>query len=285
MLTDDEVLPEGPVVYAVHPPVAVIRLNRPERYNALNSDVLTRLRESVRAAEANPDVVGIVLTGTGKAFSSGWDTESLAEDVGANSPLRRLGPDDPTPELFSYLLDVTKPVIAAVNGVTVAGGLVLALMADRRFADPTARFATVFARRGLIAEHGTSWLLPRLIGLSKALDLLFTGRMVDAAEALRLGLIDQIAERDVLEEACDYVRVLADTVAPESLRVTKQLVYRQLGDYDAAVREAWNTMIDSFAGPDPEEGARAFVERRPPRFRRVGTARTSADGTEPSGQG
>jgi enoyl-CoA hydratase/carnithine racemase len=277
MRTDSETPSDEPVVYTVDPPVAVIRLNRPDRYNALNNEVLARLRESVRDAEANPDVVGIVLTGTGKAFSSGWDTESLADDVGPNSTLRRLGPDDPTPEMFSYLLDITKPVIAAVNGVAVAGGLVLAVLADRRFADPSARFATVFARRGLIAEHGSSWVLPRLVGLSKALDLLFTGRMVDATEALSLGLIDQIARDDVLEEACAYVRLLAETVAPESLRVTKQLVYRQLGDYDAAVREAWNTMIDSFSGPDPEEGARAFVERRPPNFRRVG-ARSAGEG-------
>lgn len=258
------------MVYTVADPVAVIRLNRPERYNAFTGPMLDEIRDCARRADSDPAVVGIVLTGTGKAFSSGWDTETLAEDVGANSPLRRVAPDDPTPDWFSHLLDTGKPVIAAVNGVAAAGGFVLALMADVRIADPVARFTTAFSKRGLVAEHGSSWLLPRLIGHSRALDLLFTSRMVDATEALALGLVNRIAEHDAVEEACSYVRTLAESTAPASLRAAKQLVYRHLGDHDAAVREAWNVMIDSFAGPDPAEGARAFVERRPPSFRRLG---------------
>lgn len=257
--------------YSVNDPVAVIRLNRPDRLNALNADVLQAMRSAVRSAEQDPAVVGIVLTGTGRAFCSGWDADSLTSEVGADSPYGHVAEQDPTPDWFSYLLQTTKPVIAAINGVAAATGFVLALMADLRFAVPTARLTTAFARRGLVSEHGSSWLLPRLIGPSKALDLLFSARMVEAEEALRLGLVDRIAQGDVVEEASEYIRGLAESSSPASLRETKTLVYRHLGDHDQAVREAWNAMADSFARPDPTEGITAFVERRPPRFPRLGS--------------
>lgn len=257
------------VVYSVTDPVAVVRLNRPDRLNALNADVLNALREAIRQAEDDPAVVGIVITGTGRGFCSGWDADALATEVGANSPYQRVNEQDPTPDWFSFLLGTAKPVIAAINGAAAATGFVLALMADLRFAAPTARLTTAFSRRGLVAEHGSSWLLPRLIGPSKALDLLFTSRMVDAEEALRIGLVDRVAD-DPVEEASAYIRALAESCSPSSLREAKRLVYRHLGDHDLAVREAWNAMTDSFERPDPTEGMSSFVERRAPRFPRIG---------------
>jgi enoyl-CoA hydratase/carnithine racemase len=266
------------VVCTIDDPVAVIRLNRPDNLNALDAAMLGTLRDSVRRAEHDPAVVGIIITGTGRGFCSGWDAESLVSEVGADSQYRHLREQDPTPDWFSFLLHTTKPVIAAVNGVAAATGFVLALMADLRFADPTARFTTAFSRRGLVAEHGSSWLLPRLIGPSKALDLLLTARMVDANEAVRIGLVDRIAAHNVVDEASDYIRALAENCSPSALRETKRLVYRHLGDHDHAIREAWNTMADSFDRTDPTEGMTAFVNRRPPRFPRVGDTQTSTPG-------
>jgi enoyl-CoA hydratase/carnithine racemase len=259
------------VLYTVNDPVAIVQLNRPDRLNALNFSMLRVLHESVRAAEEDPTVVGIVITGTGRAFCSGWDADALVDEVADDSPYQPLTEQDPTPNWFSFLLDTTKPVIVALNGVAAATGFVLALMADLRFAAPTARMTTAFAKRGLVAEHGSSWLLPRLIGPSRALDLLFTSRMVEAGEALRIGLVDRIHEEPV-EAAEHYIRGLAETVSPAALRGAKRLVYRHLGDHDRAVREAWNAMTESFLRPDPTEGIASFVERRPPRFPRIAEA-------------
>jgi enoyl-CoA hydratase/carnithine racemase len=256
------------VLYSVSDPVAIVRLNKPDRLNALDVGMLGALHDAVRQAEQDPAVVGIIITGTGRAFCSGWDAEALVDEVGDESPYRPLTTQDPTPNWFSFLLSTTKPVIVALNGVAAATGFVLALMADLRFAAPAAKLTTAFAKRGLVAEHGSSWLLPRLIGPSRALDLLFTSRMVEAEEALRIGLVDRI-EDDPVAAAEQYVRGLAETVSPAALRDAKRLVYRHLGDHDAAVREAWDAMTDSFLRPDPTEGIASFVERRPPQFPRV----------------
>lgn len=258
------------IVYTVDDPVAVIRLDKEEQLNALDPAMLDEMRACVREAEDDRRVVGIVLTGTGRAFCSGWDATALADDVGEGSSYSAVGDGDPTPDLFAYLVKTSKPVLAAVNGVAAAAGFVLSLMADLRFCAAEARFSTTFAKRGLVAEHGSSWMLPRLVGTSKALDLLFTARMVGAEEALRIGLADRVVEGDPVDEASDYIRALARTSSPASLKETKRLVYGHLGNHDQAVRDAWNAMVDSFARPDPTEGISAFVERRDPQFPRLG---------------
>ena len=137
------------------------------------------------------------------------------------------GPSDELPALFGYLLRVPKPVIAAVNGVAAGGGFVLAMMSDLRFASAEATFTTAFSKRGLIAEHGTSWLLPRMVGTSRALDLLWSSRRFDAAEALRIGLVDRVVEpAQLMESACAYLRDLAANVSPRSIAVMKSQIYR-----------------------------------------------------------
>ena len=173
-------------------------------------------------------------------------------------------PDGELPALFSYLLRVPKPVIAAVNGVAAGGGFVLAMMCDLRFAAEGASFTTVFSKRGLIAEHGTSWLLPRLVGLSRALDLLWSSRRFDAAEALRIGFVDRVVADDrVLDEACAYIRDLAANVSPRSLAVIKAQVYRHLSlEMESAIRESDKMMNEALAHPDAAEGVASFVERR-----------------------
>src|SRR5207237_618154 len=152
---------------------ALIRLNRPEKLNALTPQLLAELREAIDAAAANPRVVGIVITGNGRGFCAGLDAGVLTEYARGEREMAQASAET-LPGLFSYLVQVDKPVIAAVNGPAAGGGFVLALLADVRFASRNASFITSFAQRGLVAEHGTSWMLPRLVGTGRALDLLWT---------------------------------------------------------------------------------------------------------------
>jgi enoyl-CoA hydratase/carnithine racemase len=247
--------------------VAVVRLDRPEKLNAFTFVMIEEIRNAIHRAAANESVVGIVVTGTGRAFSAGLDTTDLArstsgEATGNDADLSEL------PALFSYILRIPKPVIAAVNGVAAGGGFVLAMMCDLRFAAESASFTTAFSKRGLIAEHGTSWILPRLVGLNRALDLLWSSRRFDAAEAFRIGFVDRIVAGDsVVDEACAYVRDLAANVSPRSIAVIKSQVYRHLSlGMEPAIRDADVSMQQALLHPDSTEGVESFVERRPPRF-------------------
>ncbi|MGE5596072.1 MAG: enoyl-CoA hydratase-related protein [Hyphomicrobiales bacterium] len=256
----------------IEDPVAVIRLNRPEKLNAFTYHTLAEIRSAVDAAAADPRVVGIVITGNGRGFCAGLDSAALAEVTSSGGAGRQEASSDEVPGLFTYFLAVPKPIIAAVNGVAVGGGLVLAAMCDLRFASANASFATVFLKRGLIAEHGTTWILPRLVGAGRALDLLWRSERIDAARALEIGLVEFVSEPErLLEDAKDYVRELAAQVAPQSIADTKRLVYAHMGtDYPTALREADAAQWAAIARPDAAEGARALLEKRPPNFRRLG---------------
>ncbi|MCP4002747.1 MAG: enoyl-CoA hydratase [bacterium] len=266
--------------YEVEEPVATITLNRPDRLNALTSRLLAEIRHAIARAEDDADVVGIVLTGEGRGFSAGMDMDALAGDQELNrpqdDPALKAHPGDPEmgPDFqvtFGYLLSIRKPLIAAINGPAAGLGLVIACLCDLRFAAQTAVFRTSFSQRGLIAEHGSSWILPRLLGPSRALDLLWHPRKVDAQEALQLGLVNRVVEGDVAEAAREYVRELAANCSPTSLRIMKQQVYQALmqplGD---AMREANRLMEQTLKQPDFKEGVQSFVKRRPPKFGRVG---------------
>jgi len=169
---------------------------------------------------------------------------------------------------YSYFPAMSKPVIAAINGPAVGLGLVIALYCDLRFASDAARFSTAFARRGLIAEYGMAWMLPRLVGHANALDLLFSARLIDAAEAFRMGLANQVYPQDVFQEKVrDYAVELASNVSPRSLRVIKRQAYdamfQTLGEaFEISERE----MLASLQCEDFKEGVAHFVEKRPPVF-------------------
>jgi enoyl-CoA hydratase/carnithine racemase len=262
------------VVLEVTDSVAVLRLDRPQKLNAFTFRMIAEIRAAVERAASDTSVVGIVVTGTGRAFSAGLDTSDLARSAAGegreSERAQDTAPDGELPALFSYLLRVPKPVIAAVNGVAAGGGFVLAMMCDLRFAAEGASFTTAFSKRGLIAEHGTSWILPRLVGLSRALDLLWSSRRFDAPEALRLGFVDRVVAGDrVLDEACAYIRDLAANVSPRSLAVIKTQIYRHLSlEMESAIRESDKMMNQALAHPDAAEGVASFVERRAPRFQR-----------------
>src|SRR6204780_1530299 len=189
------------IEYEVDDSIATARLNRPEKLNAFTFAMIAQIRDAVERAASDEGVVAIIITGTGRAFSAGLDAGDLARSTegGVPSSARDTDPDE-LPALFSYLLRVPKPVIAAVNGVTAGGGFVLAMMCDLRFAVESASFTTAFSKRGLIAEHGTSWLLPRLVGTSGALDLLWSARRFDAAEGYRIGFVDPLVPHENLVE-------------------------------------------------------------------------------------
>lgn len=262
------------ILYDVEDPVATIRLNRPDRLNAFTNRLLRDFRAAVEAAADDPAVVGIVVTGTGRGFCAGLDAQALAETASAGSSARGAASDSPqeVPGLFTWLLDVPKPVIAAVNGVAAGGGLVLAALCDVRFASSEASFATVFSKRGLISEHGTSWILPRLLGPGRALELLWSSRRIDAEEALRIGLVEfTTAPDELLERAGAFVRDLAANASPAAIRDTKRLVYRHMGvGYSEALREADELQWRALDHPDSTEGVQSYLEKRPPRFARLG---------------
>ena len=274
------------ISYEVQDPVAIITMNRPDRLNAFTNRMLAEIRHAFAAAEQDPAVVGIVLTGAGRGFCAGMDMGALsgmAAGSGAREDLSIFAaePGDPNfgshgledqfGQAFTYLISLRKPVIAAVNGACAGLGFVFALLADLRFVEKQAKFTTAYAERGLIAEHGASWLLPRLIGAGKALDLLWSARKFDGVEADRIGLAERLCVTGTARDtAVAYIRDLATHVSPTSLRVMKAQVYRHLhvglGD---ALRESNSWMDESLKREDFREGVHSFLERRPPNFRRV----------------
>ncbi len=269
--------------YEVDEPSALIALHRPERLNALTQRMLDEMRHAIAEAEADARVVGIILTGDGRGFSAGMDAQALAaiSEGGGGGPARDASldaqPGDPAlgPDFqvtWGYLLAVRKPLIAAVNGPAAGLAMVISCLCDLRIASEDAVFRTAFAQRGLVAEHGMSWILPRLLGPSRALDLLWHPRKVTAQEALELGLVNRVVPRErLLDEARAYVGELAESGSPTSLMIMKQQVYRHLMlPLGESMRDTNRLMDESLRRPDFKEGVASFLERRSPRFSRVG---------------
>jgi enoyl-CoA hydratase/carnithine racemase len=250
--------------------MALIRLERPDALNALTLPMIGAIKAFAEAAERDPDITAICITGSGRGFCAGIDMRILVDHAGGGVPPRAAQADtaNDRPALFSFLLDISKPVIAAINGVVAGGGFVLAMMCDLRFVADDASISTIFAKRGLIAEHGMSWLLPRIIGLSRAYDLLWSSRKIAPDEALRIGLVDRVVPGDGLVAAVRaYVDDLAAHTSPQSLALIKAQLLRHLQtDFDTAAHEADAMMATVLRHPDATEGAMSFVERRPPRF-------------------
>tara|TARA_B100001057_G_scaffold179591_1_gene180337 strand:+ start:651 stop:1490 length:840 start_codon:yes stop_codon:yes gene_type:complete len=273
------------IIYQVDDPVAVIKFNRPEALNAFTGRMLAEIRHALAAAETDEHVVGIVLTGEGRGFCPGMDMNALDAisdgETGSNDDLADLKAQPGDPELgdnfqvtYSYLMSIRKPVIAAINGACAGLGLAIATMTDLRIVERSAKFSTAFSQRGLIAEHGISWTLPRLIGSGNALDLLWSARKFTGEEANKIGLAEKLVDDgDSLATAIDYVRNLAASSAPKSLQIMKAQVYRhmnmQLGE---AMRETNDWMAASLQRDDFREGVRSFIEKRPPNFERVKAA-------------
>ncbi len=270
------------ILYAVEDSVAVITLNRPEALNAWRAEMERDVRAAMTAAARDDAVRVIVLTGAGRGFCAGADMKGLQSTVVAAQDGRPASPAParatPAPfdadsrtdfqHQYSYFPAVPKPIIAAINGACAGLGMVMALYADMRFASDAAKFTTAFSRRGLIAEHGISWLLPRLVGFANAADLLFSARVVLAPEAQTLGLVSRVIPHQTFErEVMAYARMLAAEVSPRSLREMKREIWNaQFQGLGEAIDTANADMKGSFVSEDFKEGVAHFVEKRAPAF-------------------
>ncbi len=269
------------ILYDVAEGVATVTLNRPDKLNALTRQMEKEIQTAMAQAEADDQVRVIILTGVGRGFCAGADLQDLGQVAAASSATelerilqdRFLGPQraDARPDFqkaYSYFPAIGKPILAAINGSAVGLGFILTLYCDLRFASDQARFGTAFSRRGLIAEHGISWMLPRLVGVSNALDLLFSARLIDASEALRLGLVNRVLpQAEFMDGVRTYARELATLVSPRSLRVMKKQVYEALFQTLAEATDIANVeMMKSFGSADFREGVAHFLSKRPPVF-------------------
>jgi enoyl-CoA hydratase/carnithine racemase len=248
--------------------VAVVTLNRPERMNGWGGGLADSFYARLDDAEADPAVRAVVLTGSGRAFCAGADMGDLnsigsATVDGDTDVTKLVGARHP-----HFLMTMRKPVIAAINGACAGMGLTVALACDVRFAAAGAKFTTSFARRGLIAEYGISWILPRIVGRGVAMDLLLSGRVFLADEAAALGVVNEVVAPDqLLTRAIGYAEDIAANCAPSSLAVIKQQVYADtMRDVFEASDVAEKLMHESMQRPDFIEGITSFFEKRPPRF-------------------
>jgi enoyl-CoA hydratase/carnithine racemase len=252
------------VLWEVSERIATLTLNRPERHNAFTMEMEHQYFDLMERAANDPEVRVIIVTGAGRSFCPGLDMEALragvAEGVLATSRPRR-------PHTFPTT--VPKPIIAVINGACAGLGLVVALMCDIRFGVRGAKMTTAWSRRGLVAEHGMSWVIPRLVGFPRALELMMSGRVFTTDEAHDIGMIHHLADADqTMSDARAYAIDLATNVSPVSLAHIKWQAYRDLerSSMNAAWQHSMFLAHDANQFADAAEGVRSFIERRPPDF-------------------
>jgi enoyl-CoA hydratase/carnithine racemase len=271
--------PAQETIYEVADGVATITLNRPEKLNAWTATMEREVRSAVEGADRDANVRVIVLTGAGRGFCAGADmsllsaaaTQGVDEDTARriqSGGVRQEGLLPDFQKKYSYFLGLAKPVIAAINGPAVGLGLVIPLYCDLRWASENARFSTTFAQRGLIAEYGIAWMLPRIVGLPDAIDLLFSARTITASEALAMRLVNCVYPQEGFAATVhEHAAQLASSVSPRSLGVIKRQVYTGMfqslaESFDLSVVE----LVASLRSEDFKEGVAHFLEKRPPKF-------------------
>jgi enoyl-CoA hydratase/carnithine racemase len=256
--------------------VATLTLNRPEKRNAWNRLMGTEIRRALHEADDRDDVRAVVVTGAGKDFCVGADLE------GAGAVFDEAREDRGGERLSLKAWDVRKPVIAALNGAVAGVGATLPLHWDIRIAGESTRITFVFVKRGLVPEAASTWILPRIVGLSTASELLLTGRLIRAAEALELGLVSRVVpDAELLPTAVKLAREIATETAPVAVALTKQLIWRFLSEPDPSAAERLDGQVFGWTtqSPDAREGIRAFLEKRPARWgMRVSTDVPDLDG-------
>lgn len=263
--------------YEVAEGLATITLDRPDRLNAFTPVMASELAAAAAAADTDDAVRVVVVTGAGRAFCAGADLGggqgTFADRAGRPEPVPR-GTVDGVPRDWGGFASLPfaalrKPVIAAINGPAVGIGATLTLPMDVRIAAESARFGFVFARRGIVPEAASSWFLPRVVGISQAMEWVATGRVFDAAEALRGRLVSRVVpDADLLPTALGMAREIADTTSGVAVAASRQLLWSMLGaasPWDAHRAES-RALIELGAGPDAAEGVASFLEKRPPRF-------------------
>jgi len=255
----------GLVCYEVRDAVALISLNRPERRNSLGGTMREDIADAFERASADEAVRVIVLTGVGKAFCAGGDLKEMTENLGARRPLS----EKLTPRRDRALLSVyeaSKPVIGAINGPALGAGMNLALATDIRIASTEAKFAQSFVKRGNVPDYGGTYLLPRIVGLSKAYELIYTGRTIDAQQALQLQLVSAVEPAEGLMPAALALAQEIAGNAPLAVRLSKRVVQVNLGDMRIALERETAAQNICFESEDNREGFQSFLEGRSPVF-------------------
>ena len=257
------------LIYEVKDAVATLTLNRPERLNALGDTLRDDLYDAVLRSSQDPDVRAMVVTGAGKGFCAGGDVKAMNErkEQGGGRPLEeKVAPGRDRTVLA--LRDAPKPVIAAVNGAAAGAGMNLALGCDIRLASTAAKFTQAFVKRGLHPDWGGTYFLPRLVGMAKACELIFTGEIIDAPEALRLGIVNAVYEpEELMPAACALARKMA-AGPPVAIRLAKRALYHS-EETDLRGALEFETFAQNVCSEteDAREGIRAFVEKRAPSFK------------------
>ena len=261
------------ILYDVADGIATITLNRPERLNAFDNLMLTEWRDAIERSDADREVRVIILTGAGRGFCSGMD---VAQEAGGEGVLRteeavaerRHSLRNRVHPIPRALIQLEKPYIAAVNGAAVGAGMDMASMADIRFASERARFGMAYVRMGLIPGDGGAWSLPRIVGTAKALELIWSGELIDAQEALRIGYVSEVhPPEELLERTREFALKIANGPAT-AIQLAKKLVYRSANlTFDEHLDFAQMAMTLAQSTEDAKEGPRAFTEKREPNFK------------------
>lgn len=248
-----------------HNSTAILHLSRPERLNALSMELLNSLADALVEADHDDEIRVVIITGSEKAFSTGADLNEALEAATVKDSLRYLQNLKRTLSIIEVL---SKPVVAAIRGYCVTGGLELAMACDLRVAGSSSQFAVTSSRIGSVAGMGGTQRLPRLVGQSRAKDILLSARYVDAAEAYRIGLVDRLVpDEAVLEEALGWAKMCAER-APLSVWLAKWGVTAGVNmDLNSALDFEWLLTTIAFNTEDKKEGMQAVLEKRPPKFR------------------
>ena len=265
------------VLYEKKEGVAIVTLNRPERLNAVNDEIRAGLREKLDDAAKDEEVKVIIVTGAGRGFCAGADMDGLAATSQGESQGSQVEAEEREYAVndvkgfdggFSYFPTVPKPIIAAINGPAAGVGFIMALYADIRFAKEGAVFSSAFSKRGLIAEWGVGWILPRLVGIARANDILFSARKFSADEAEQMGIVNKtFSEKNFDDAVFAYASDLAKNVSPRSLRIMKQQIYNAQGEtIKENLDSSMQAMLESFKSDDFKEGVSHFVEKREAKF-------------------
>jgi len=277
------------ITYEVADPVATITLNRPKYANAWTIRMSREVKHALAQAERDPHVVGIIITGAGRAFCAGADvsaiqnltrgksTEDIANDTQKDESLTLTEePGDPLfPEGFrkglASMISIKKPIIAAINGPCIGMAFSISLFCDFRFMSEDGYIKSAFAERGLVAEASASWMLSRLVGLDRALDILYASLKITPQEALEMGLATKVFPADTLiEESENYIKSLAERCAPQSIALMKRQVFSDLHQSMAEGAKETNALMkENHKSAALKEGMKAFMEKRPPNFERV----------------
>ena len=265
------------VLYEVADGIATLTLNRPDKLNAWTRQMEVEYRAALAEAENDAEVRVIIVTGAGRGFCAGADMDLLKSVMGGGN-----GSGDPKGEMvqpgqgdgvredfkrhYSFPPAVGKPIIAAINGAAAGLGFVHILYCDMRFASEKAKFTTAFARRGLISEHGLSWLLPRIVGMHHAMDLTLSARVITAQEAYEIGLVGKVFPADELMGGVrEYAKQLSTFSSPRSMGVIKRLLWNaQFQTLGEAIDDADQEMVESLTTDDFREGVASFLEKRTP---------------------